>query len=59
MPSVGVIGETGGRTGDADREFEEEVAEWPCCDPGEVSTVRPGIMVLLKEGMKEAEREAL
>jgi hypothetical protein len=46
-PSVGVMGETGGRTGDADCEFEGEFGEWPCWDRGEVSTVRPGIVLLV------------
>lgn len=49
-PSVGVMGETGGRTGDADRECEVEFGEWPCWDRGEVSTVRPGIVVLVGGG---------
>lgn len=50
--NVGVMGETGGRTGEADGdlpgEFDEErcicVGCWDC---GEVSTVRPGMVVLL------------
>lgn len=46
-PSVGVMGETGGRTGDAEREreSEREFGELPCWERGEVSTVRPGIVL--------------
>lgn len=45
-PSVGVMGEYGGRTGEADREFvrEGELGVWPRWDGGEVSTVRPGMV---------------
>ena len=44
-PRVGVMGEYGGWTGgDADLEFEGEL--WPCCDLGEVSTVKPGMVLL-------------
>lgn len=49
-PRVGVIGEYGGRTGEAEREWDWD---WECevefgdvvCE-GEVSTVRPGILML-------------
>ena len=47
--SVGVMGDTGGRTGDADLEFEVDDTEWPCCDRGEVSTVRPGMVLFMKK----------
>jgi hypothetical protein len=47
--SVGVMGETGGRTGEAERELERgewarELCDWDC---GDVSTVRPGIVGFL------------
>ena len=51
-PKVGVMGENGGRTGEADRECEGEFGDWPRWDRGEVSTVRPG-MVLLVGGCME------
>lgn len=44
--SVGVMGETGGRTGEAEREVA--CGEWPLevcgCDGGDLSTVRPGMV---------------
>jgi len=45
--NVGVIGETGGRTGDADRDFEVDVGECPSGREvlvGDVSTVRDGMV---------------
>jgi hypothetical protein len=52
---VGVMGEYGGRTGEADREFvcEDEFGLWPRWDRGEVSTVRPGMVLLGFGGMEE------
>ena len=53
--SVGVMGEYGGRTGEADLELvrEGEFGLWPRWDRGEVSTVKPGMVLLGFGSMRE------